>query len=514
MKQCCTPSTTICSTNGGCSCGECAPLESFCRPRFFPGQLLTEEDLNRLDAYLVGKNRLHNRYLHGDGVVCGLKVTCAPCNGGVQVSAGYAINGCGDDLILPETALVDVCELADACRRKERRPDPCDPPRNWTWPEEKPATEEDWVLGICFKERPTRGTTALRPRPRKSACSCACGGGSGCSCGSADSKAKNSRGDKGCCDSRASSHELAACEPTVVCEEVEFRVWRVESQDTSSDPPAWATGFLGDLYETARETGAPLPRKLLCCLEPYGEFAEKWASRPSNMLESAEIHEFRVDLLTIFREQGFNDCGLLAELESSEPTPALLDQLSIALQMAFVNCFCEAMRPPCPDLGSACVPLATITLARNPGCRVDRVCSWSNRDMLVSWPTIEYWLSLLFPRGFQSRFAGFCCPDSPGFDPPGDLGDLRSRNVRARDDAEKRREFSIEGVLRRSILEPFASGITPDPGSVLDELLRSVPGRAASGDSEEVAELRRDVEELRETVSAQQQIIERILGRG
>src|SRR6266496_6842089 len=61
-------------------CPACGGLECLCRPRFFAGQLLSEEDLNRLDHYIVEKNKLHNRYLHGWGVVCGLDVVCNPCD--------------------------------------------------------------------------------------------------------------------------------------------------------------------------------------------------------------------------------------------------------------------------------------------------------------------------------------------------------------------------------------------------------------------------------------------------
>ena len=48
-------------------CPVCGGLECLCRPRFYAGQLLNEQDLNRLDRYIVAKNRLHNRYLHGWG---------------------------------------------------------------------------------------------------------------------------------------------------------------------------------------------------------------------------------------------------------------------------------------------------------------------------------------------------------------------------------------------------------------------------------------------------------------
>src|SRR5438477_11652984 len=89
-------------------CPACGGLTCFCRPRFFAGQVLTEADLNRLEQYTVDKNRLHNRYLHGWGVVCGLDVVCDPCAGGVVVRPGYALSPCGDDIIVCEDAVAPV----------------------------------------------------------------------------------------------------------------------------------------------------------------------------------------------------------------------------------------------------------------------------------------------------------------------------------------------------------------------------------------------------------------------
>ena len=62
------------------ACPACGGLECLCRPRFFAGQLLTDEDLNRLDHYIVAKNRMHNRHLFGTGVACGLEVVCSVCD--------------------------------------------------------------------------------------------------------------------------------------------------------------------------------------------------------------------------------------------------------------------------------------------------------------------------------------------------------------------------------------------------------------------------------------------------
>jgi hypothetical protein len=79
------------------------------RPQFFAGQLLTEDDLQSLDDYVVAKNRLHTRYLFGSGVVCGLAVTCEPCGGGkVIVNPGYALDCCGNDIVVPCPQTLDI----------------------------------------------------------------------------------------------------------------------------------------------------------------------------------------------------------------------------------------------------------------------------------------------------------------------------------------------------------------------------------------------------------------------
>lgn len=103
---------TGCGCGGACGSGTVPAnlaATAFVRPRFFAGQLLTEDDLSALTAYTTAKDRLHNRYLFGAGVVCGLWVSCDPCGGGtVTVQPGYALDCCGNDLVLPCAATLDV----------------------------------------------------------------------------------------------------------------------------------------------------------------------------------------------------------------------------------------------------------------------------------------------------------------------------------------------------------------------------------------------------------------------
>src|SRR5262249_8522265 len=153
-------------------CPVCGGLECLCRPRFFAGQLLTEDDLNRLDRYIIAKNRLHNRYLHGWGTVCGLEGACNPCTGFVTVQYCYALSPCGDDIVVCNDQSVNVCELIQYCRQQQFD---CDP----LFPLPQPICgdeDQDWILYLCYDEKPSRGITPLQSGSGAACCSkCGCG---------------------------------------------------------------------------------------------------------------------------------------------------------------------------------------------------------------------------------------------------------------------------------------------------------------------------------------------------
>jgi hypothetical protein len=118
-------------TDCGCGCGGTSSRPStFVRPRFFAGQLLTEDDLGLLVDYVTSKNRLHNRSLSGPGVVCGLEVSCDPCGGGkVVVHPGHALDCAGNDIVLSCKEQVDVQALVRELRISSLGVDcgdPCD----------------------------------------------------------------------------------------------------------------------------------------------------------------------------------------------------------------------------------------------------------------------------------------------------------------------------------------------------------------------------------------------------
>src|SRR5438105_15425309 len=69
----------------------CTGLECIEKPRFFFGRLLTDLDLDAAMNYIARKNRLHNRYLFGAGVDCGVAVQCDRCvRGSVNSKPVYA----------------------------------------------------------------------------------------------------------------------------------------------------------------------------------------------------------------------------------------------------------------------------------------------------------------------------------------------------------------------------------------------------------------------------------------
>ena len=105
----------------GCapSAEQCCSLNCLEQPRFFCGQLLTDQDLTALLRWTQDKLRL-GRYRHGWGVVCGLEVRCDPKQPGwVIVSSGYAVSCCGDDIIVCQDEPFD---LRGACSVEK---DPC-----------------------------------------------------------------------------------------------------------------------------------------------------------------------------------------------------------------------------------------------------------------------------------------------------------------------------------------------------------------------------------------------------
>ena len=78
------------------------------RLHYYYGQLLSVEDLTAEQDYFLEKRRLHNRLLHGWGVVEGLHVNPANTAWTVTVGPGYAIDRFGDEILVQSAQLATI----------------------------------------------------------------------------------------------------------------------------------------------------------------------------------------------------------------------------------------------------------------------------------------------------------------------------------------------------------------------------------------------------------------------
>jgi hypothetical protein len=430
------------------ACPACGGLECLCRPRFFAGQLLTEDDLNRLENYVVAKNKLHNRYLHGWGVVCGLEVVCDPCGAGVVVRPGYALAPCGEDIVVCNDQTVDVCALIDACRPVY---DPC-PPMVASGPANTGGiglgtaagpcadTIERWILAICYDERPSRGVTPLRPPPdacgcggKAAGCGCGCGGksktksggcgcggrgnggaasaGSGCGCGSA-SKAAQSRGTYA-----ARGAAAVACEPTLICEGYRFLAYKEAPSNTVRVGTGASTG-------TSTADAGALIESVLCCWQALLSRLQQFPVNGDNAAQARWCCDTRAALIDLVTSRPTYDCGLAARAQAIVcPDPSQQD-FNAAMAAAFAAvgqvagtylkyCICQALLPPCPDaLDGDCVPLAVIEVRRSD-CHVIDVCNLGPRRFALTFPQLSYWTSPFHLGELLGKvIETFCCSTS------------------------------------------------------------------------------------------------------
>lgn len=389
------------------ACGECGQLECLCRPRFFAGQLLTEEDLNRLDQYIVKKQRLHNRHLHGWGVVCGLELRCDPCANNLIVTSGYGLSPCGDDIVVCHDDVVDICQLIQSCLERERKAQPCDPPHygNNGCKDET----EDWLLMIRYQETPSRGITALRNATAEARCrSCDCGSSGGCDCNGAQA-------DTGQITQSRVKPQPAQCEPTVVCEDYSYEVCRVPAGYEKDPLPSGAmqhrfaecsqpfidyfTGYIDDLVRYYEMTMDEL--YALCC------------SMKGTMLDLLAGH-------------ASHNCTLserLHRLICPEPDPDLYDietyrnAITERLQVirvvwfyGLLDCICSVLLPVCETSDDPRLVLGRVTVNKSD-CKVLRVCNWIvERKFATTFPNLQYWLSWLpYMRMLRQMLEQGCC---------------------------------------------------------------------------------------------------------
>jgi hypothetical protein len=158
-------------TTDWCTDETCVMPAEFVRLRYFFGQRLGVVDLADEQSYLVGKQRFHNRYAHGAGVLCGLTAERfvfpqgadpATATTLLRVRRGAALDWCGREIVVGWDQCIDVAAwYAQHPAAHPPRPGDGAPP---------PAALTLWVA-LCYRECPSDPA----PAPRDP-CGCEAGG--------------------------------------------------------------------------------------------------------------------------------------------------------------------------------------------------------------------------------------------------------------------------------------------------------------------------------------------------
>lgn len=365
------------SKSGGCGCAGCdcgsgaCTDESFKRPRFFAGQLLTEDDLQAMMDYVVGKNRLHNRYLFGEGVVCGLTVGCHPCGGGkVIVAPGYGLDCCGNDLLLPCPEEVDIRALVRDLRKRQLAGYECGDPC------EEEGDRRHYGLYLVYRETPS------------------------------DPIAPYTSGDP--CGQQG-------CEPSRICEGYDFELRCECTLDQSVGLFCRIRACIGDL-KTATGAVDQAQKVFTYAMDvkqggmPNAQAREQ-ARRDAALLKAWLLTKLetgtrtRCDLrdrvLAVRIDTGARGTQDPTREELVAEADQQLELVKVLLEY-FIDCACLALNPPCSPCDDTALLLSCIEL---DGCEVVDICNMSRRFVL-SPAAMRYWLPVnLVGDALQS----LCC---------------------------------------------------------------------------------------------------------
>jgi len=142
------------------------------RNRYYTGKYMTARDFRDEQDYFLSRHRLHNRLMHGSGVICGLQVTPhrADCPGHVVVSPGVAIDCCGRELVLHEQIAVPIWlppeESEDQANQRAGKSGYSAPPATGQSaygapPATEPPETLQYLLYLYYDEQPVEFVPAL-----------------------------------------------------------------------------------------------------------------------------------------------------------------------------------------------------------------------------------------------------------------------------------------------------------------------------------------------------------------
>jgi hypothetical protein len=109
---------------------ECSVIE---RPRYFPRQMISADDMILEQTYFRDKLRRHNRLLHGWGTICGA-IVCPVLDSKkeitpwlVNISPGYILGPYGDEIVIDRDRTIDIRTTGVMGMCQEPSPPPLDP---------------------------------------------------------------------------------------------------------------------------------------------------------------------------------------------------------------------------------------------------------------------------------------------------------------------------------------------------------------------------------------------------
>jgi len=407
-----------------CSCPACIGLECLERPRYFAGQLLTEAELNSEQAYVLAKNRLHNRYLHGWGVVCGLEVVCHECEGSVTVKQGYALDPCGNDLIVCADDDFNVIKAIRDCRdaRRRKRRSECDPYEPVPDVHCKDV-EETWCITLEYQETEARPITPLR---REKPGSCGCGGHhagpakADCSPPKADGRTTVT---PVCEPTRTrEGYRLGIVKPTTPCAELEWPglektvdgtlyarlyeclegVLKTLRQHLTNDKDHLLVNVMGQLVTDVTYQREPKAVHDACCrlrqavidlLDQTPESTRCQLARVLDEITCPKPPAQQVSTIYVLNAR-VDEGGAWAQwTEWWQKIGENLWHLIAIIVQVLLDCICRALLPPCsPDPTDDRIILACVTVR---GDKIIRVCNFACRRYAGSFPAWSYWMSLV-----------------------------------------------------------------------------------------------------------------------
>lgn len=434
--------------NHQCCCPTCRGLVTLERPLFGPGQILTAADLTSLHDYVRAKNRLHTRYLHGWGVVCGLEVICNDCEGSVTIQPGYAIDPCGADIVVAKPTRYDVVAAIRNCADQARaKTGDCDP---WMPPPDPGCGEAEshWCIALKYREVETsyvRGLATTAPMPAAADCGCGGSGGCGCGCGSSAAKPLSYSPPS---IPRTSNN---SCTPRRISECFDISI--IESKDgcvprlfDRRDSIAVAGGVPGPWDELIPQ--GTLLRRIIDCLRAdlkavsdrlgetdkailvqlgNGDIPQLIKAHVTPAQAHAAVCKFKTAITGLLAADTHPvRCQLrktAAEITLAAPVPgvaadtyfnqargALQDLFAVWVQL-MLDCICHAFIPQCDD--DPCDDRVEIACVTVKAGKILNICNHSCRRYAGSFPATFYWMSLVPILPLLGRMlAMLCCrPD-------------------------------------------------------------------------------------------------------